>query len=51
MNINTIVIGTFGQTALLLAAERGKWDIIEILIVHGADVNVKGETCLPVFKY
>lgn len=28
----------------MLAAERGKWDIVAILIEHDADVNIKSET-------
>ena len=31
----------YGRTALHLAAERGKTDVIEILIQHGADFTVK----------
>lgn len=37
--INTTITGSSGEMALILAAESGKWDIIEILIDHGADVN------------
>ena len=31
------------ETALILAVERGIWDIVDILVRHGADVNVKGK--------
>ena len=42
LKINTVA-GSSGQTALILAAEKGKWDVVGILVKHGADVNVKGE--------
>jgi len=39
----TGIAGSSSQTALMLAAERGQWDIVEILIEHGANMNAKGE--------
>ena len=31
-----------GETPLMAAAEGGHLDIVEFLVTHGADVNVKG---------
>ena len=40
-NIETAISGSTDETALILAAKHGNWGIIEILVEHGADVNVK----------
>ena len=46
--INTIANGTFmflqdGWTPLLDASEEGKTDVVELLIKHGAQINIKNK--------
>ena len=43
LKVNTTIKGSSGKMAIFFAAETGKWDIVDILVSHGADINVKGE--------
>ena len=50
LDIEILISGSGDETALILAAEREKWDIVDILVKRGADVNVKGEEYVRQFS-
>ena len=48
MNPNSHIKRMFqdGVTALMAASQEGRTDVVELLIIHNADVNAKKEVSL-----